>query len=74
MYKALDPIDKANDRSVSVLPLLSKVFEKDYLWPALWIYGKPAEQVIVQFPKSTHALLIAKLEAYGLDTVGLNFY
>ena len=35
MYKALDPIDKANDRSVSVLPLLSKVFEKDYLWPAL---------------------------------------
>ena len=28
VFKKLDPIDKTNFRSVSVLPLLSKVFEK----------------------------------------------
>ena len=28
MYNKLDPSDKANSRSVSVLPLLSKVFEE----------------------------------------------
>ena len=28
MYNKLDPSDKANYRSVSVLPLLSKVFEE----------------------------------------------
>ena len=31
VYKTFAPSDKANDRPVSVLPLLSKVFEKNYL-------------------------------------------
>ena len=53
VYKKLDPCGKASYRPVSVLPLLSKVFEKNHSWPALWIYGKLPEWVIVWFPKDT---------------------
>ena len=40
VYKKLDPSDKDNYRPVSFLPLSLKVLEKNYLWSALWIYGK----------------------------------
>ena len=53
VFKKLDPSDKANYRPVSVLPLLSKVFEKNYLWPALWIFRKLSELVVVWFAKRT---------------------
>ena len=35
VYKKLYPSDKVSYRPVSILPLLSKVFEKNYSRPAL---------------------------------------
>ena len=50
MYKKLDPSDKANHRPVSVLPLLSKVFEK-IIYDQLYEYLEYL--VILRFSKST---------------------
>ena len=50
MYKKLDPSDKANYRPVSVLPLLSKVFEK-IIYDQLYEYLEYL--VILRFSKST---------------------
>ena len=111
MYKKLDPNDKASYKPVSVLPLLSKVFEKiicdqfyEYLenflnefmcgfrkahstqhalfkliqkWQAELDSGGYVGTILMAFSKaydcSSHDLLIAKLEAYGLDVGSLNF-
>ena len=111
MYKKLDPSDKANYRPVSVLPLLSKVFEKiinnqlhEYIenflnellcgfrkahstqhalfrliqkWQAELDSGGYVGTILMDLSKAydclSHDLLIAKLEAYGLDIGSLNF-
>ena len=109
MYKKLDPSDKANYRPVSVLPLLSKVFEKIiydelYLekflsellcgfrnvhstqralfrliqkWQAELNPGSYVGTILMDLSEAcdslSHDLLIAKLEAYGLDAGSLNF-
>ena len=106
-----DPSDKANYRPVSVLPLLSKVFEK-IIYDQLYEYLENIlSELLCGFPKAhsaqhalfrliqkwleeldsggyvgtifmdlskaydclSHDLLIAKLEAYGLDVGSLNF-
>ena len=111
VFKKLDPSDKANYRPVSVLPLLSKVFEKiiydqlyEYLenflsellcgfrkahstqhalfrliqkWQAELDSGGYVGTILMDLSKAydclSHDLLIAKLEAYGLDVDSLNF-
>ena len=111
MFKKLDPSDKANYRPVSVLPLLSKVFEKiiydqlyEYLenflsellcgfrkahstqhalfrliqkWQEELDSGGYVGTILMDLSKAydclSHDLLIAKLEAYGLDVGSLNF-
>ena len=111
MYKKLDPSDNANYRPVSVLPLLSKVFERiiydqlyEYLenflnellcgsrkahfmqhalfrliqkWQAELDSGSYVGTILMDLSKAydclSHDLLIAKLEAYGLDVGSLNF-
>ena len=110
VFKKLDPSDKANYRPVSVLPLLSKVFEKiiydqlyEYLenflsellcgfrkahstqhalfrliqkWQAELDSGGYVGTILMDLSKAydclSHDLLIAKLEAYGLDIGSLN--
>ena len=110
VFKKLDPSDKANYRPVSILPLVSKVFEK-IMYDQLYEYIEHfLNQLLCGFRKvhSTqhtlfrlsqkwqkerdsggfigtilmdlskaydclpHDLLIAKLEAYGLDDDSLN--
>ena len=111
MFKKLDPSDKANYRPVSVLPLLSKVFEKiiydqlyEYLenflsellcgfrkahstqhalfrliqkWQEELDSGGYVGTILMDLSKAydclSHDLLIAKLEAYGLDIGSLKF-
>ena len=111
VYKKLDPSDKASYRPVSLLPLLSKVFEKiihdqlyEYLenllskilcgfqkthsaqlalfrliqkWQAELDSGSYVSTILMELSKVhyclSHDLLIAKLEAYGLDIGSLNF-
>ena len=50
MYRKFDPSDKGNYRPVSVLPLLSKVFEK-IIYDQLYEYLEYL--VILWFSKST---------------------
>ena len=111
VFKKLDSSDKANYRPTSVLPLLSKVFEKiiydqlyEYLenflsellcgfrkahstqhalfrliqkWQEELDSGGYVGTILVDLSKAydclSHDLLIAKLEAYGLDVGSLNF-
>ena len=111
MYKKLDPSHKTNYRPVSILPLLSKVFEKniydqlyEYLenflsellcgfwkahstqralfrliqkWLAELDSGGYVGTILIDLSEAydylSHDLLIAKLEAYGLDVGSLNF-
>ena len=111
LYKKLDPSDKVSYKPVSVLPLLSKVFEKiicdqfyEYLenflnefmcgfrkahstqhalfkliqkWQAELDSGGYVGTILMDLSKAydclSHDLLIAKLEAYGLDIGSLNF-
>ena len=111
VFKKLDPSDKANYRPVSLLPLLSKVFEKiiyDQLYEYLenflseLLYGfriaHSTQRALFRLIQKWHAeldsggyvgtilmdlskandclspdLLIAKLEAYGLDVGSPNF-
>ena len=111
VFKKLDPTDKTNFRPVSVLPLLSKVFEKImYDQPyehaetfANWLLcgfrkahstqhslfrllqkwkkeldsSGTVETILMDLSKAydclPHDLIIAKLEAYGLDTNSLRF-
>ena len=110
VYKKKDPTDKSNFRPISILPLLSKVFEKvifdqlsNYmnnflnsllcgfrkahstqhaLFRLLQAWQKELDQcgfvgtVLMDLSKAydclPHDLLIAKLEAYGLDTTSLS--
>ena len=111
VFKKLDPTDKTNFRSVSVLPLLSKVFEK-IMYDQLYEYAETfLNKLLCGFRKAhstqhalfrllqkwqkeldssgivgtilmdlskaydclPHDLIIAKLEAYGLDTNSLRF-
>ena len=110
VFKKLDPSDKANYRPVSILPLLSKVFEK-IMYDQLYEYiehflnqllcgfreanstqhalfrllqkwqkerdsGGLIGTILMDLSKAydclAHDLLIAKLEAYGLDNDSLN--
>ena len=110
VFKKLDPSDKANYRPVSILPLVSKVFEK-IMYDQLYEYIEHfLNQLLCGFRKAhstqhalfrllqkwqkeldsggfigtilmdlskaydclPHDLLIAKLEAYGLDNGSLN--
>ena len=111
MYKKLDASDKTNYRLVSVLPLLSTVFEKIiydqlyeymknflsellcgfrkahptqhalfrllYKWQAELDSGGYIRTISIDLSKTydclSHDLLIAKLEANGLDIDTLNF-
>ena len=111
VYKKLHPSDKTNYRPVSVLPLLSKVFEKiiydqlyEYLenflsellcgfrkahstqhalfrliqkWQEELDSGGYVGTILMDLSKAydclSHDLLIAKLEAYGLDIGSFNF-
>ena len=111
VFKKLDPTDKTNFRPVSVLPLLSKVFEK-IMYDQLYGYTETfLDKLLCGFGKAhstqhalfrlfqkwqkeldssgivgtilmdlsqaydclLHDLIIAKLEAYGLDTSSLRF-
>ena len=111
VFKKLDPTDKTNFRPVSVLPLLSKVFEK-IMYDQLYEYAETfLNKLLCGFRKAhstqhalfrllqkwqkelgssgivgtilmdlskaydclPHDLIIAKLEAYGLDTNSLRF-
>ena len=40
VFKKLDPSDKAYYRSGCILPLVSKVFEKNHVWSALRAHRK----------------------------------
>ena len=110
VFKKMDPSDKANYRPVSILPLVSKVFEK-IMYDQLYQYIEHfLNQLLCGFRKAhsaqhalfrllqkwqkeldsrgfigtilmdlskaydclPHGLLIAKLEAYGLDNDSLN--
>ena len=109
-FKKLDPSDKANYRPVSVLPLVSKVFEKimydqlyEYIehflnqllcgfckahstqhalfrlsqkWQKELDSGRFIGTILMDLSKAydclPHDLLIAKLEAYGIDNDSLN--
>ena len=110
VFKKLDPSDKANYRPVSILPFVSKVFEK-IMFDQLYEYiERFLNQLLCGFRKAhstqhalfrllrkwqkeldsggyigtslmdlskaydclPHDLLIAKLEAYGLDNNSLN--
>ena len=110
VFKKLDPSDKANYRPVSILPLVSKVFEK-IMYDQLYKYivhflnqllcgfrkahstqhalfrllqkwqkeldsGGFIGTILMDLSKAydclPHDLLIAKLEAYGLDNGSLN--
>ena len=109
IFKKDDPLDKENYRPVSILPLLSKVYEKllynrlsDYvenifnvilcgfrkahstqhaLFKLLQSWQKELDEkgmvatVLMDLSKAydciPHDLLIAKLNAYGIDSVGL---
>ena len=52
VYKKLDPSDKANYRPVSILPLLSKVFEK-LIYDQLYEYMKNfLSELVCRFPKA----------------------
>ena len=111
VFKKLDSTDKTNFKPVSLLPLLSKVFEKVMYEYALWICGEFLNKLLCGFRKAhstqhalfrllqkwqkeldssgivgtilmdlskaydclPHDLIIAKLEAYGLDTNSLRF-
>ena len=102
----MDPTDKANYRPVSILPLVSKVFEKimydqlyEYIehflnqllrgfrtqhalfkllqkWQKELDSGGFISTILMDLSKAydclPHDLLIAKLEAYGLDNGSLN--
>ena len=111
VFKKLDPTDKTNFRPVSVLPLLSKVFEKN-MYDQLYEYAETipnkllcgfckahstqhalfrllqkwqneldssgiVRTILMDLSKAydclPHDLIIAKLEAYGLDTNSLRF-
>ena len=111
VFKKLDPTDKTNFRPVSVLPLLSKVFEK-IMYDQLYEYAETfLNKLLCGFRKAhskqhalfrllqkwqkeldssgivgtivmdlskaydclPHDLIMAKLEAYGLDTNSLRF-
>ena len=111
VFKKLDPTDKTNFRPVSVLSLLSKVFEK-IMYHQLYEYAEAflnkllcgfrkahsmqhalfrllqkwqkelhssriVGTILMDLSKSydglPHDLVIAKLEAYGLDTNSLRF-
>ena len=111
VFKKLDPTDKTNFRPVSVLPLLSKVFEK-IMYDQLYEYAETfLNKLLCGFHKAhstqhalfrllqkwqkeldssetvgtilmdlskaydclPHDLIIAKLEAYGLDRNSLRF-
>ena len=106
IFKKDDPLDKENYRPVSILPLLSKEYEKllynrlsDYvenvilcgfrkahstqhaLFKLLQSWQKELDEkgmvatVLMDLSKAydciPHYLLIAKLNAYGIDSVGL---
>ena len=110
VFKKLDPSDNANYRPVSILPLISKAFEK-IMYDQLYEYTEHfLNQLLCGFRKahstqhalfqtftkmakrawirgfigtilmgwskaydcSSHDLLIAKLEAYGVDNGSLN--
>ena len=111
VFKKLDPTDKTNFRSDSVLPLLSKVFEKimydqlyedaeTFLNKLLFGFRKAHSTqhalfrllqkwqkelgssgivgtILMDLSKAydclPHDLIIAELEAYGLDTNSLRF-
>ena len=112
VFKKLDPTDKSNFRLVSLLPLLSKVFEK-IMYDQLYEYAETfLNKLLCGFRKAhstqhalsrllqkwqkeldssrivgailmglskaydclPHDLVIAKLEAYGLDTSSLRFF
>ena len=111
IFKKDDPLDKENYRPVSILPLLSKVFEKliykqlsNYaesflssilcgfrkvhnnqqhaLFKLLHSWQKELDQkgfvvtILMDLSKAydciPHDLLIAKLESYGIDKIGLS--
>ena len=113
VFKKLDPSDKANYRPVSILPLVSKVFEKimygqlcEYIehflnqllrnqirkahatqhalfrlfqkWQKELDSGGFIGTILMDLSKAyyclPHDLLIAKLEAYGLDNDSLNLF
>ena len=55
VYKKLDPSDKASYRPVSVLPLLSKVFEK-LIYDQLYEYMENfLSDLVCRFPKAHSA-------------------
>ena len=111
VFNKIDPTDKTNFKPVSVLPLLSKVFEK-IMYDQLYEYAETflskllcgfrkahstqhaffrllkkllrkldssgiVGTILMDLPKAydclPHDLIIAKLEAYGLDTNSLRF-
>ena len=112
VFKKLDPTDETNFRPVTLLPLLSKVFEKikydqlyEYaetflnkffcafskahstqhaLFRLLQKWQKELDSsgivgtILMNLSKAydclPHDLVIAKLEAYGLDTNSLGFF
>ena len=71
VHKKKDPTDKCNYRPVSILPLLSKVFEK-IMYDQLYIYmNNFLNDLSKTYDWLPHDLLIAKLGTYGRDRSSL---